>query len=58
MKLSHRCNEQGFNLADPLTPSILDLSLHNTHTHVRLPTPFIRHETDKPLTNVTAWNRQ
>jgi hypothetical protein len=58
MKVSHRGNEQGFNLADPLTPSILDLSIQNTHTHIRLPTPFISNETDTPLTNVTLWDRQ
>jgi hypothetical protein len=58
MKVSHYRNEQGFNLANPLTPSILDLSFQNKQTHIRLPTPFMNHATDKPLTNLTPVNRQ
>jgi hypothetical protein len=42
MKVSRRCNEQGFNLADPLTPSILDLSLQNKQPLYKTPDPFYK----------------
>lgn len=41
MKLSHRCNEQGFNLADPLAPSIFVRSIQNTHAY-KTPDPFYK----------------